>query len=390
MRILHTSDWHIGRTFHGEHVVANLAIALESLRQTAIAESVDVVVIAGDIFDSSMPSADAFDFLDARLQEYAEAGIRCVVTSGNHDSAARLRFQSKWAWNAGIHIFADHGRPARFVEIDDEHGPVRFYGIPYLEPALLRHLPGADAVRTQEDAINWAMTQVRDDLAPGDTDAPSRSVVVAHCFAAGVPTSEVADDLERDLTAGGLDVVPLASFEGADYVALGHIHTRATLAEHIRYSGAPLHYSFKEAGSVRGGWIVDLDASGFAGARWIDVPIPRKLRRLEGTLEGLLTDATLRAVKDDWISATLTDDARPLNAMRKLRQRFPHTVHLSYAPPRASTTTSARERLGNSLSITDRINAFLEYVRGGEGLNANERAVVAEILDVVREQEAAR
>lgn len=385
MRILHTSDWHIGRTFFGEQVGDHLKSVLSTLTEFVRSHDVDVVVIAGDIFDSAMPAATAFDTLTDLLVELHETGAKVVMTSGNHDSAARLRFQSRWAKASGVHVIATPELGFEAVELHDEHGPITFYGVPYLEPALVRHIEGAPQAREQAAVMQWATDLAR----AHQIEHPARSFLVAHCFAAGVPNEANADDIERDLTAGGLDVVPLETFEGFDYVALGHIHGRAKLTPHIRYSGAPLHYSFSEAGSPRGAWLVDIDADGFTDATWLELPVPRPLSRLRGTLTDLLHDPSFDQFMGDWVAASLTDQARPLDAMSRLRTRFPHTIHVEHAPEtrveRDGKTYA--ERLAVARTDEDRIESFLEHTRNGVGASGAEREILADALEqiVVRE-----
>jgi len=242
MRILHTSDWHIGRTFHGHSTLDALRGVLDALVGQVREHDVDVVIVAGDVFDSATPAAGCYTLLSDTLRALADAGTRVIVTSGNHDSAARLGFQAGLL-REGIHVLTDPEAVGRALTLHDEHGPVHFYGIPFLEPALLRHVwPTA---RSQAAVLGHAMDLVRADLA----GRGGRAVGIAHCFAAGV---EPTPHLERDIQQGGLDVVPIATFDGVDYMALGHIHGRQQLAPHIRYAGAPLHYSFGEGDKPRG------------------------------------------------------------------------------------------------------------------------------------------
>ena len=393
MRILHTSDWHIGRTFHGEPVLDNLALALDRLHEQVREHGVEVVCISGDIFDSTVPSAKALQFFDARLAEFVDDGARVLVTAGNHDSAARLGYLARWLGESGIHIFSDPSRPAEFIELQDASGPVRFYGIPYLEPAIVRSYADGDQIGSQRDAIAWAMGLVRESMAEFD----GRVVVLAHCFAAGVPDTGVADDIERDLSAGGIDVVPLELFEGVSYVALGHIHSRSRLSERVRYSGAPLHYSFGEANQPRGSWLIDLGGAGEGGAddgagdiacQWLELPVPRPLVELTGTLQELETDAEFAAHTESWVSARLTDTDRPVDAMRRLRQRFPHAVHLEYV--QRSTTQQARRTLPRATSPEQHTDAFLKHVREAQGLTRFENGVLTDLLSEIRKQEAER
>lgn len=388
MRILHTSDWHIGRTFFGESVSENLRSVLDRLVNIINEHGVDVVVVAGDVFDSTMPAAGAYDLLTDVLVKLHEAGATVILTSGNHDSAARLRFQSRWARASGIHVIATPDLAFEAVELADAFGPVHFYGVPYLEPALIRHIDGAPESRTQAAVMQWATEQARDHLA----DFPARSMLIAHCFAAGVPQTANAEDIERDLTAGGLDVVPLESLSGFDYVALGHIHGRAELAPNIRYSGAPLHYSFSEAGAPRGAWLIDFDASGFAGAQWLEFPVPRRLARLRGTLAELLHDESYEQYRDCWVAASLSDQARPLDAMVQLRTRFPHAVHVAHEP--AVRADQSKEtyaaKLAAAVSDEERVDRFLQHARNGVGASVVEREILRDALDELEIKEAAR
>ena len=180
MRILHTSDWHIGRSFHGHSTLDALADVLGALVEQVRLHAVDVVIVAGDVFDSAAPSAACYPLLTRTLAALADAGARVIVTSGNHDSAARLGFQSALL-REEITVVTDPLAVGSPVTINDAHGPVHFYGIPYLEPAIVRHLWEGVELRSQAQTIGHAMDLVRRDLAARG----GRSVAIAHCFAAG-------------------------------------------------------------------------------------------------------------------------------------------------------------------------------------------------------------
>jgi len=384
MRILHTSDWHIGRTFHGHSTLANLGTVLDALADIVREKSVDVVVVSGDIFDSATPAREAFDVLSRAIRQIREAGASVVITSGNHDSATRLGFQSEWAGLAGIHVIT---RPEQFDEpvvIEDEYGPVLFYGIPYLEPALVRHLFPEVEMRRHSQVLGYAMQRIRDDIARRDG---ARSVVLSHAFVVNVPgagsdtSASEASDVERDITAGGLDLVSVDVFGGADYVALGHIHGRSTLTPAIRYSGAPLHYSFGEADKPRGAWLVDLDAAGLDTVEWVDLPVPRPLSILTGELHELLVDPALSAAEGDFVSVVLTDQVRPIDGMRRIQSRFPSAVQLTHQPAVMAERPAASyaERL-HARSDHEVIAGFLEFVRNGVGPSDDESELIAEVI----------
>ncbi|BDZ39429.1 exonuclease SbcCD subunit D [Microbacterium suwonense] len=380
MRILHTSDWHIGRTFHGHSTLAALAEVLGALVDQVREHDVDVVIVAGDVFDSATPAASAYTLLDETLLALHETGATVIMTSGNHDSAARLGFHSRLLRD-GIHVLTDPLAIATPVTVHDVHGPVHFFGIPYLEPAIVRqHWTDAEgnapALRTQAQVMQHAMGLVRE----GMVAHQGRSVAVAHCFAAGV---DATVGLEREVRQGGLDMVPLASFDRPDYVALGHIHGRQQLSERVRYSGAPLHYSFGEQHKERGSWLVDLDADGLASTQWLSLPVPRALVTLTGALDEILSDQNAAAHADDWVCAVYTDPVTQHEPMRRLRERLPFCALVQHQPEGADAgdERSYAQRLRGAVTDTERIEAFLEHVRSGQGATERETELIREVLD---------
>lgn len=388
MRILHTSDWHIGRSFHGSSTLGALEQVLDELVTQVREQLVHVVIVAGDVFDSSMPAADCYGVLTRALTGIRETGARVVVTSGNHDSAARLGFLAPLLED-GVHVLTDAAVVGTPITLSDEHGPVHFYGVPYLEPALVRRTWPDVSLRTQEQVVGHAMSLVNADRA----ERGGRSVAIAHCFAAGVePTPQLEREVRQDLRQGSLDVVPLSDFKGPDYVALGHIHGRAELVPQIRYSGAPLHYSFGEAHKPRGSWLVDLDADGVSDIAWLDLPVPRRLTVLRGELEDLLENPAFDAHIDDWICAVLTDRLPQREPMRRLRERFPHCATIDLQPERdgeAADTRTYRERVGRGVPDPQVIDDFLDHVRRGERASDDERQLLADVISEHRAQATA-
>ncbi len=384
MRILHTSDWHIGRSFHGHATLDALRGVLAALVDQVRETAVDVVVLAGDVFDSAAPSPACYPVLTGALAALSDAGAQVVVTSGNHDSAARLGFQSALLRD-GIHVITDPADVGAPVTISDADGPVHFYGIPYLEPAIVRHAWDGVELRSQAQTMTHAMELVRRDLA----SRGGRSVAIAHCFAAGV---DATPGVEREIRQGGLDVVPLSAFDGPDYVALGHIHGRAQLSERVRYAGAPLHYSFGEAAKPRGSWLVELDAAGLAGVQWLALPVPRRLETLRGTLEELLTAAAHAPHEDAWVCAQYTDPTPQSEPMRRLLQRFPFCATVMHtpegAPPADGRDYAARVRAARD--DAELFDAFLTHVRAGEGASDAERDLIREVVDARTVAEVAR
>jgi exonuclease SbcD len=383
MRLLHTSDWHIGRSLHGADLLREQEEVLSGLADVVGAEAVDVVVVAGDVYDRAVPSADATGVLDRVIGRLLRAGAAVVLTPGNHDSARRLGTFSGLLSAAGLHVRATTAGLDEPVLLRDEHGEVAVYGLPYLEPEIARHELGVPGARSHEAVLAEAMERVRRDLflRPG-----ARSVVLAHAFVGG----GVPSDSERDICVGGVDLVPAAVFDGVDYVALGHLHRPQTLTERLRYSGSPLAYSFGEAGQEKQVWLVDLDATGLAGVRALALPTPRPLTVLTDTLDELLADPAHTAVEEHFVSARLTDEVRPSDPMRQLQTRFPHCVHLEWTGSAGGGDgRSYQERL-RGRSDLEVAGEFVIHVRDGVGMSDAERELLVRALGAAAREELAR
>jgi exonuclease SbcD len=382
MRLLHTSDWHLGRSFHREDLLGAQAGFVDFLVDTVRAERVDAVLVAGDVYDRALPAVDAVDLCNEALRRLAATGVRVVLISGNHDSARRLGFGADLIDAAGIHLRTDPLRCDRPVLLDDPDGPVAVYALPYLEP---------DAVRVDLDCegrghgavLGAAMARVRADLAgrrPG-----ARSVVLAHAFVTGGEPS----DSERDISVGGVSRVPAGLFADVDYVALGHLHGAQALTPAVRYSGSPIAYSFSEEHHRKGMWLVDLGArpGDAATVELVPTPVTRPVARVRGGLADLLTDVRLEPLRDHYVQVTLTDAERPVEPMERLRTRFPHVLVLLFEPeggPAAGEGSyAARLRGRGDLEVaTD----FVAHVRSEP--DAAEAALLGRALEAVRRAEA--
>jgi len=356
MRLLHTSDWHIGRSLHGADLLADQERVLTGLADLIRAESVDVVLVAGDIYDRAIPPAAATAVLDSVLTTLRATGARLVITPGNHDSSIRLAYAAGLLAANGVHLRTSVPGLAEPVLIDDAHGTVGIYGIPYLEPDLAKNALGAPQARGHTDVLRAAMDQIRADR---NRRGLSRTVVLAHTFVAGGARA----DSERDISVGGVEVVPADIFADVDYVALGHLHRAQEIAPGIRYSGSPLAYSFPEADQVKSVTLVDLDAEGLSGVAVHPLDRPRGLVTLTGTLDDLISDPRHEVHLVDYVSAQLLDTTRPVDAMRRLRARFSYCVHLDWAPTgEHKTAGSYGERIAGRHDLAI-VTDFVQHVR---------------------------
>ncbi|MEU5420932.1 exonuclease SbcCD subunit D [Streptomyces sp. NPDC020799] len=378
MRMLHTSDWHLGRSFHRIGLLREQRAFIDHLVGVVREHDVDVVLVSGDVYDRAVPPLAAVELFDEALHKLADAGVPTVMISGNHDSPRRLGVGAGLIGRAGIHLRTDPAGCGTPVVLADAHGDVAFYGLPYLEPALVREELGAERGGHQA-VLRAAMDRVRADLA--ERPAGTRSVVLAHAFVAG----GAASDSERDITVGGVASVPPETFDGVDYAALGHLHGCQTITERVRYSGSPLAYSFSEADHRKTMWLVDLGAGGALDAERLDCPVPRPLARIRGRLDDLLGDPRLTKHEEAWVEATLTDPHRPEEPMARLAARFPHVVSLVLDPDRApeDPLASYAQRL-RGRSDHQIAEDFVAHVRGGLGPDPAESAVLTHVVDSVR------
>ncbi len=330
MRLIHTADWHLGRIFHGVHLTENQAHALDKLVEIVRDARPHAVIVAGDVYDRAVPPQDAVSLLDDVLYRLvSHVGATVVLIAGNHDSPERLNFGAKLLEKSRLFVYGVFSPDCRPVVLRDEHGPVHIYPLPFAEPAVVRERTGRTELDSHEKAMAEVLRRVRERHPAG-----ARSVLVAHAAVLGGKAS----DSERPLSIGGADTVPPGIFDGFHYVALGHLHRpQHTGDEHIRYAGSLLKYSFSEAGQEKSVTLVDMDADGKCAIEEIPISPRRNVRCIRGTLEEILNGARSDPDKDDYIMATLLDREPVFNAMGRLREVYPNTLHVERAHFKASS-----------------------------------------------------
>ena len=394
MRFLHTSDWHLGRSLHRADLRQAQSKFLDHLVETARAERVDAVLVAGDVYDRAIAPVDSVALCEDALARVRGTGARVILISGNHDSALRLGVNSALIDTAGVHLRTNRARLAEPVMLTDEHGPVAVYGVPYLEPAL--GLPdetpaGQEPPRQRSHAtvLGQATARIRADAS---ARGMNRTVVMAHAWVATGGTDDERRDAatrqqsssERDISVGGIGYVPAALFDGFSYVALGHLHGQQTIAGHLRYSGSPLPYSFSEKNHKKGSWLVEVGIDGKTRVERIAAPVYRRLAELSGRIDDLLTSAEYAGHEDDFVAVTLTDAARPEAAMDRLRRRFPYVLTLEFKPEGVTRDQrSYRERVKGRDDLTVAAE-FVRHVRNTEATQLEEE-LLAEAFTAARD-----
>jgi DNA repair protein SbcD/Mre11 len=385
MRMLHTSDWHLGRSLHGVDLLDHQAAYLDHLVDVVRSESVGVVVVAGDVYDRAIPPVEAVTLLSetlARLTEHATV----VVTSGNHDSATRLGFGSA-LMRERVRLRTRTADLAEPVVLPDDEGDVLVYGVPYLDPdfarAALADHGEPPLARSHEAVTAAAMRRIRADVAHRAPDA--RTVVAAHAFVVGGLPSES----ERDIRVGGVDHVPAGVFTGVDYVALGHLHGPQRVGGSdgtvLRYSGSPLAYSFSEQHHAKSTVLVELSGTGPVATELVPAPVPRRLADVTGALDDLL-GAAGEAHVDDWVRVTVTDAHRPQELVRRVRHRFPHALVVQHRAADGGRAASRATEVTAAHDPVDVAADFVHHVTGAAPLD-DELAVLRRAYEQVADVE---
>jgi exonuclease SbcD len=366
MRLLHTSDWHLGRTLHGVNLHDAQSTVLE--RICALVESppggipIDAVLVAGDIYDRGVPPVESVQLFERTIARLA-AHTTVIVTSGNHDSAIRLGY--------GAPLFQDRIRMITDLSLIDQ--PVQLeassgvraavYGIPYLDPDHARVALAAEGgeplPRSHQAVVGAACDRIRFDLAGREG---VRGIVLAHAFVAGAEPS----DSERSIMVGGVDRVAGTVFEGIAYAALGHLHgpqsPEGAEGSVVRYCGSPLRYSFSEEHHAKVVLLVDVPARGPVEVTHVDIPQPRPMATLRGRLDDLLSDEAHAEHEESWVRLTVTDRVRPDSLMDRITSRFPHALQVFHEPEGSVTATKAGTTVVSERNPRELGADFISYV----------------------------
>jgi len=384
MHIAHLADLHLGKVFHGAALLDDQRHALEQVVALLRGERVDVLVLAGDLYDRALPSAEAVRLFDTFLREVVEGvGVPVIAIAGNHDSADHLGFGA-WLFSRGdVHVRGRLDPDALPITLEDPHGEVTFYPLPYIEPELARPLLDdlSDEPRTPRTVVRTLADMARRHRAETGV---RRAVLVAHGFVRGERAPIESRRSERSLYLGGVGAVSASELEGFDYVALGHLHRPQSVTpdDRVRYSGSLLEYSFDEVGHGKGVTLVELGPPGTRSVRHVPIAPRRPLATARGTLRELLEDPAHEALTRCFLSVELTEYPPPLQAMERLRGRFPHVVELRFLQPDAPGAPLAGEA---PPAARDPEEVFVEFHTRFEGPPSEEvRAVFRQALAAVR------
>lgn len=382
IKLIHTSDWHLGRIFYKTHLTEDQAYVLDQFIDIVRDERPDVVLIAGDVYDRSTPPVEAVELLDDTLSRIVLGlGTPSIVIAGNHDSPERLSFGSSLMQNKGLHI-AGLPESCCLVEMADEFGSVWFVPLPYAEPAVVRDRLGAGEARDHDTAM---AVQVKAALqaAAGAARCGGRVVAVAHAYVAGGQQSES----ERPLTLGGTGTVDIGHFAPFSYVAMGHLHRPQTLAgSRVRYSGSLMKYSFDETDHAKSVTVVDIDGVGTATIRTVLLRPRRDVRKVFGAFEEVMRGPAPGVNRDDYIMACLSDPDPVWDCMNRLREVYPNIMQVEWSAGMTGGNLDHLAGAGIDHRNRTELELFCEFYEQvtGESMGDDEIAAVVALLEQVK------
>lgn len=380
MKIFHTADWHLGKLVQGVSMTEDQAYIVQQFIEEIKREKPDVIIIAGDLYDRSVPPVEAIQLLNKTLQQILiDEKIPILAIAGNHDSATRLNFGSELMKASGLHMAGHLQKEIEAVVLEDEYGEVHFYLVPFAEPSTVRVIFEDESITTHEAAMAKIIEQIKTTL-----DPTKRNVIVAHAFITkdGMPELNTSDS-ERKLTIGGTECINAALFEPFCYTALGHLHQAHFVAnETIQYSGSPLKYSESEVTHKKGFLVVELDENGSIKLEKKRLTPLREMR----IVQGLLNDILQHAKSEDYVFVKLEDEEYTKGAAELVRTVYPNALHIEriaiYKQMEQQSTTMNRVQM-------DDLQLFeLFYTEmTGKPISTETKAIYTEVLQQLLDNE---
>ena len=375
MKFFHLSDLHLGRRMCEFSLIEDQKYILEEILRLAEQEAPEAVVIAGDIYDRALPSAEAVELFDGFLRALSERRIRVLCISGNHDSPERIAFGASLMTPSGVYLSPVYNGSVEPVTLSDAFGDVRFYLLPFIKPANVRRFYPDAVIESYTDALRCAVEHM-------DVDMAARNVLITHQFVTGGVRSD-----SEDITVGGTDNVDAAVFDVFDYVALGHLHGAQKIGQDtLRYSGTPLKYSFSEKDQEKSVTVVELGVKGDISVSALPLTPRRDMRVIRGTYAELtLRENYEETNTDDYIHAVLTDENDIPNAFSRLQSIYPQLMKLDYDNRRTRTSVViAAEERRRTMTDTELFAEFFEKLNG-QKMSAEQSAYAKVVFAALRE-----
>ena len=378
MKFFHLSDLHLGKRVNEFSMLEDQWDILQKIVVFAKEHKPDAVLIAGDVYDKSLPIVEAVQLLDRFLVWLNELGITVFIVSGNHDNAERVAFGAELLKNSSVHIVQSYNGKIAPVTLSDGYGDINIWMLPYLKPSLIRrHFPDRD-VNTYSDAISAALSNA-------NLDISARNVLIAHQFVTGAITSE-----SEEISVGGSENVDGSVFDGFDYVALGHIHRPQQICrETLRYCGTPLKYSFSEASHTKSVTVVDMDGKGEIKITELPLAPLRDMREVRGTYNEIMNRNSYRGTNtDDYIHIVLTDEQDEPDAISKLRNVYPNLMRLEYDNKRTQAASSFETVASTEKKTPSQLFGELFEMQNGQPMSEDQSKYVTNLFNEIWEEVA--
>ena len=389
MKFFHLSDLHIGKHLHFYNMAEEQRYILNQIVERAVEYRPDAILIAGDIYDKSMPSGEAYEIFDEFLNKLAdiEPTIPVLIISGNHDNAQRLDFASAFLEKHQIYIAAkapqSNDEYLKKVVLNDEYGEITFYLFPFIKPGHVRHMFEDGQVTNYETA--YAAMLERENI-----DYSKRNVLVGHqFFVSESEKPQTCDSEQMNIVVGGLDAIDVSVVEAFDYVALGHIHGPQKIkSEKIRYCGTPLKYSVSEEHHNKTITLVIMGEKGTEPAiEKIPLEARRDVRRIKGTFDEIIENAKTEGGREDYVSITLTDDAELYRPKDALEEVYPHILEIMVDNKRTRAIYDGLDDSIDPQKIITPLEAFREFYQlmKSQPMSESEENIISDIITQINE-----
>lgn len=380
MRIFHMGDWHIGKLVNGFYMTEDQEYILEELCKAIEEKKPDVLLIAGDLYDRSVPPVQAVELLNRYLRKIVkDLNTKIIAIAGNHDSNERIDFASSLLCDSGLYIYGNLKRNIDKITLEDEHGKVNFYPIPYADVPVVRELFKDENIKNYDLAMAKIMEEIDKDF-----NSNERNIAIAHGYITKVNEEGIEkleeSESEKPLSIGGTDFISHKHFERFNYTALGHLHGPQRVGcEKIRYSGSLMKYSFSEVNQRKGITIVDIDENGEVNIEIYDLKQRRDFRIKKGTLEELLKDYK-NENNEDYIKVILEDKGEILDPMAKLRAVYPNVMEL--IREEKLSKRSNNEILANDIKKKSKVDLFKNFYSEiiGEEVTSEEIEIMEKVI----------
>jgi exonuclease SbcD len=376
MKFIHTADLHIGKNVNEFSMLKEQEHVLNQILSIAKEEKVDALLIAGDIYDRSVPSSEAVVLLDTFLSKAINLGIQVFAISGNHDSPERIGFAYDILKRKGLYMCGMLHKEMSHVEWEDAYGKVNIYLLPFAKPAQVRYLHEDDKVVTCEDSVRKMISNT-------EINQQERNLLITHHFVTSGSVEPECSDSETRISIGGTDNVDSSVFEPFDYVALGHIHGPQRIGrDTIRYSGSPIKYSFSEVYHKKSVTLIELKEKGNIDLRVRELSPLHDMRRIKGELNELLKEEIYKqADVNDYLQVTLTNKQELLDPMGTLRSIYPNVMQIIFEKNmRKNETTFEAGHSQKRKTMFELYHDFFEYVTG-DSFEGESEAVMRDLIE---------